>query len=82
MPDTVWRKNWEGNTVNIIEEFILEEYLAYPYTRHDDMLDALSKLTDDQVVPFLSFPDLVSSEELLLQRLGGYEEAEEPHRPF
>ena len=31
---------------------------------HDDALDALSKLCDDQVAPFLSFPDLLSAEEL------------------
>ena len=82
MPDAIWRKNWEGNTVNIIEEFILEEYLAYPYAKHDDMLDALSKLTDDQVVPFLSFPDVISAEELLRQRLIGDLEYEEPYKPF
>jgi predicted phage terminase large subunit-like protein len=83
MPEAVWRKNWEGSTVNIIEEFIIDEYLAYPYASHDDMLDALSKLTDDQVIPFLSFPDLISAEELLRQRLLGSREIEEtPYEPF
>lgn len=83
MPEAIWRKNWEGSVVNVIDEFITEEYLAYPYAGHDDMLDALSKVTDDQVIPFLSFPDPVSAEELLRQRLLGESGAEENiYEPF
>jgi phage terminase large subunit-like protein len=82
MPDTIWRRNWEGETVDVIEEFILEEYLAYPFCSHDDMLDALSKLTDEQVIPFLSFPDPVSAEELLRQRLGVEMPSETSYEPF
>jgi len=70
-PEGIWRKDWEGNTVDVVGQFILEEYLAYPYCAHDDALDALSKLCDDQVAPFLSFPDLLSAEELLRIRLAG-----------
>lgn len=82
MPEAVWRKNWEGSTVNVIEEFLLEEYLAYPYASHDDMLDALSKLTDEQVVPYLSFPSIVSAEDLLRERLLGSSDQEVPYEPF
>jgi phage terminase large subunit-like protein len=65
MPESIWRKNWEGSVVDIIEEFIMEEYLAYPYCSHDDMLASLSKIVDDQVVPFLAFPDIIATEYLL-----------------
>ena len=83
LPEAIWRKNWEGDTVNVIDEFIHEEYLAYPYVSHDDMLDALSKLTDDQVAPMLSFPDPESAEDILRRRLGGDEFAEEEvYEPF
>ena len=69
--------------MNVIDEFIHEEYLAYPYVAHDDMLDALSKLTDDQVAPMLSFPDPESAEDILRRRLGGDEFAQEDvYEPF
>ena len=71
MPNVIWRKNWEGNVVNVMDEFVLNEYLAYPYASHDDALDALSKITDDQVLPFLSFPSLQTSQELLEERIYG-----------
>lgn len=81
MPEVIWWRNWEGETVNLMEQFINDEYLAYPFCSHDDMLDALSKLTDLQVAPMLSFPDVVTAEELLRRRLGAIEE-DEPYEPF
>ncbi len=81
MPEVIWRKNWEGNTVNVMDEFILNEYLAYPYASHDDALDALSKITDDQVLPFLSFPSMETAQELLEARLYGGK-VEEEYTPF
>lgn len=83
MPEVVWRKNWEGSVVDVIEEFILEEYLAYPYCSHDDMLDSLSKICDEQVTPYLSFPETQTAEELLVQRLTGKgHDNEEFYEPF
>lgn len=82
MPEAIWRKNWEGDTVNVIDEFIHQEYLPYPYVAHDDMLDSLSKLTDEQVLPFLSFPDPVDAEALLRERLGAEPIDEVMYEPF
>jgi predicted phage terminase large subunit-like protein len=82
MPEAIWWKNWEGETVNLVEQFILEEFLAYPFCSHDDMLDGLSKIVDEQVVPFLYFPEPLTAEELLKQRLGIPTDYEEPYEPF
>ncbi len=82
MPEAIWWRNWEGETVNLMEQFILEEYLAYPFCSHDDMLDGLSKIVDEQVVPFLYFPEPITAEELLKQRLGIPTDYEEPYEPF
>lgn len=48
MPSTLWRTDWEGNTVNLIDAFIEEEYLAFPVSRHDDMLDCLARIVDPE----------------------------------
>lgn len=71
MPEELWKVNWEGDRVDIMDDFLFEEYLAYPFCTHDDMIDNLSKLTDDQVVPNLVYPTIQSSEEMLIERLTG-----------
>jgi hypothetical protein len=42
----------------------------------------LSKIVDEQVVPFLYFPEPLPAEELLKQRLGIPTDYEEPYEPF
>ena len=46
LPEKLVKTNYEGIVVDLIEEFIEEEYLAFPISLHDDMLDALSRLLD------------------------------------
>jgi predicted phage terminase large subunit-like protein len=48
-PHQAMRKKSDGSTVDMIHEFIHEEYLPFPYGRHDDMLDALSRVCDDSL---------------------------------
>ena len=46
IPDMCWRQNYEDETQNLTQIFIDEEYLAFPVATHDDMLDALARITD------------------------------------
>lgn len=69
LPHELQRQNWEGMMVDVVQEFVEEEYKAYPFCEHDDALDALAKLADIQVTPFLTFPDLESSEMVLREKL-------------
>jgi len=70
-PEERWEKNWEGEMVDVVQQFINDEYLAYPYCSHDDAMDALAKIIDEQVAPFLTFPEPVTAENLLRNRLQG-----------
>lgn len=82
-PEELWRKNWEGDMVDIMLEFMQEEYIAYPFCRHDDMIDNLAKITDESVVPSLTFPTVQSSDEMLLERLTGRPaNMQEEYKPF
>jgi len=47
MPQQFPKTNYEGRTVDLAEAFIKEEYLPFPVGLHDDMLDALARVLDD-----------------------------------
>jgi phage terminase large subunit-like protein len=48
----------EGKTVDLVQRFLNDEYLSFPYCFHDDMLDCLARI----LCPDLNaiFPDFVS----------------------
>jgi predicted phage terminase large subunit-like protein len=46
LPQTRFRTMHDGDTVNLIDVFIEEEYMAFPVPHHDDMLDALARIAD------------------------------------
>src|SRR6185437_12894916 len=52
-PEQLIKTNYEGIVVDLVEEFIQEEYLAFPVGIHDDMMDALSRILD---APALIWP--------------------------
>ena len=37
---------YDGMTVDLVQQFIEEEYLAFPVSEHDDMLDCLARIED------------------------------------
>jgi predicted phage terminase large subunit-like protein len=48
----------ESNGRDLVKEFVQEEYLLFPFAKHDDMLDAASRLKDDKVEAYapMEFP--------------------------
>lgn len=46
MPMRMLFVDYEGKTRDFVKEFIDEEYLAFPVSAHDDMLDCLSRIED------------------------------------
>ena len=54
IPRQIMKKNYEGRMQNLVDIFIKEEYLTFPTPQHDDMLDALARIKDDELN--VSFP--------------------------
>jgi predicted phage terminase large subunit-like protein len=46
-PKTLWKDDWEGNRVDLVQDFVEEEFVAFPVGVHDDMLDALARMLDE-----------------------------------
>lgn len=46
-PPLIRKVTAEGRSVDIVEEFRKQEYLAFPVSRHDDMLDCLARILDE-----------------------------------
>ncbi len=49
IPETLFKTDYEKKYKNIIDIFINEEYLPFPVGIHDDMLDALARIMDEDM---------------------------------
>lgn len=49
MPQSLQKTNYEGVPVDLIRDFVEQEYEAFPVSAHDDMLDALARVLDDDM---------------------------------
>jgi phage terminase large subunit-like protein len=49
LPQSCHRTNREGVTEDLVEIFINQEYRAFPVAIHDDMLDALARILDEDL---------------------------------
>ncbi len=47
MPPRLMKTNYEGRTVDLVQAFVDEEYKPFPVGGHDDMLDALARVLDE-----------------------------------
>ena len=48
--------NYLGQQEDVIQKFVDDEYLTFPFGDHDDFLDALSRIADAETGPMLTFP--------------------------
>lgn len=46
LPEHLWYTNYEEETLDLVQVFINEEYLAFPLATHDDLLDGLARKND------------------------------------
>jgi len=45
----ILHKNWEGRDYYPIKDFVNNEYLTFPFCPHDDVLDAMSRMVDQDM---------------------------------
>jgi len=50
LPYELYRTNYEGKDLNLVESFLSEEFMMFPVGAHDDMLDAISRVFDMDMV--------------------------------
>jgi predicted phage terminase large subunit-like protein len=58
LPQTCYKTNYEKRTEDLVSVFTEEEYKPFPVMRHDDMLDNLARLEDEEFKPILKWPML------------------------
>jgi predicted phage terminase large subunit-like protein len=46
IPQEIWYKTVEGEDVELVRQFVDDEYLSFPVSTHDDMLDSMSRIFD------------------------------------
>jgi Mg2+/Co2+ transporter CorC len=46
LPRTKMRTLYDRTTVDLIDSFVEAEYMAFPVSEHDDMLDCLARIVD------------------------------------
>ena len=56
IPKTLQRVNYQGTQEDLVKIFIHEEYTAWPYALHDDMLDTMARILDPAMEA--EFPEL------------------------
>ena len=49
IPEVLMHTDYEGRTVNLIQSFVNDEYMPFPVSAHDDMLDCLSRICDEDM---------------------------------
>jgi len=54
LPEEYWQTNYQQQREDLVPIFINEEYTPFPVMFHDDMLDSLARILDDDMR--LTFP--------------------------
>lgn len=49
LPKNLWRKDYEGRMYDLTQVFVEDEYKPFPVGSHDDMLDSLSRICDEDL---------------------------------
>lgn len=72
LPQSLVRVDWENKAVDLVRSFIEEEYTAFPIATHDDMLDAASRILDEDLLTVRPKPQSPGRRLGREQRRGSY----------
>ena len=50
LPEYIFKASWEGKNVDVVDAFVQREYLTFPVGLHDDLLDAMSRICDINII--------------------------------
>ena len=70
-PETLYKTIYDGRTIDLIEQFLNEEFDAFPVSVHDDMLDCLARIIDIELGTV--FPLIDEEEKRKKDAYSGYE---------
>lgn len=56
LPEKLIRVDYQGIAQDLTQSFINDEYLQFPYMTHDDMLDCISRIVEDDLKTFFPSP--------------------------
>lgn len=72
LPERLLFTDKEGKEVDLVQVFVDEEYLRFPFSQHDDMLDAASRIEDKALEANKPSEDWLGDEESVGYGLHGY----------
>lgn len=49
LPNSLFRTDYQGSTHDLVDQFISEEYDAFPVPVHDDVFDCMARILDEEV---------------------------------
>lgn len=65
LPPTLIKIDGQGRAVDLVKAFIEEEYLAFPVSAHDDMLDALARILEPELGVIFPDPSIKVTDKVL-----------------
>ena len=71
LPQSLHKTDWQRSTVDLVQAFVEEEYMAFPVGLHDDMLDALARIAEPDLK--LIWPKEEKPEEIPVHHYSGAE---------
>lgn len=71
-PKEYRRTNYEGKSEELVEIFIDSEYQEFPVAAHDDMLDALARITDEDMKAIFPKQRAISTAPKVTGYMDGY----------
>ena len=49
LPESCFKTDYQGRTQNLVDVFVNTEYTAFPVSAHDDMLDCMARILEDDL---------------------------------
>ncbi len=56
LPTRLNRVDYQGHNRDLVQDFVEQEYTAFPVLKHDDMLDSLARLVDLEAMSMIEKP--------------------------